>query len=146
MRRWVRLCLGCLVTQSCPTLCDPVDCSIPGSSVHGILHARVLEWVAMTYPRIFPTQGPNQVSCVAGVDWGCGYLEEFSHSGCGYHDILSHPFRSVFSDFNWLSNFSVLDLTWIWNIVETGYKITYFHSIYIRLLTDIPISIARSSQ
>ena len=33
------------VTQSCPTLCDPMDCSPPGSSVHGIFQARVLEWV-----------------------------------------------------------------------------------------------------
>ena len=33
-------------THSCPTLCDPMDCSQPGSSVHGILQARVLEWVA----------------------------------------------------------------------------------------------------
>ena len=36
-----------LVTQSCPTLCDPTDCSPPGFSVHGILQARILEWVAM---------------------------------------------------------------------------------------------------
>ena len=34
------------VAQSCPTLCDPMDCSLPGSSVHGILQARALEWVA----------------------------------------------------------------------------------------------------
>jgi len=34
------------VTQSCPTLCDPMDCSLPGSSVHGISQARVLEWDA----------------------------------------------------------------------------------------------------
>ena len=33
--------------QSCPTLCDPVDCSLPGSSVHGILQAGILEWVAI---------------------------------------------------------------------------------------------------
>ena len=33
--------------QSCPTLCDPMDCSLPGSSVHGIFQARVLEWVAI---------------------------------------------------------------------------------------------------
>ena len=38
----------CLVVQSCLTLCDPTDCSLPGSSVHGILQARMLEWVAMT--------------------------------------------------------------------------------------------------
>ena len=36
------------VTQSCPTLCDPVDCSPPGSSVHTILQARILEWVAIS--------------------------------------------------------------------------------------------------
>ena len=35
-----------LVAQLCPTLCDPMDCSLPGSSVHGILQARILEWVA----------------------------------------------------------------------------------------------------
>ena len=35
------------VAQSCPTLCDPVDCGLPGSSVHGILQAGVLEWVAI---------------------------------------------------------------------------------------------------
>ena len=35
--------------QSCPTLCDPMDCSLPGSSVHGILQARVLEWVAISF-------------------------------------------------------------------------------------------------
>ena len=37
--------------QSCPTLCDPVDCSPPGSSVHGILQARILEWVAISFSR-----------------------------------------------------------------------------------------------
>ena len=35
--------------QSCPTLSNPVDCSLPGSSVHGILQARVLEWVAIAF-------------------------------------------------------------------------------------------------
>ena len=35
------------VAQSCPTLFDPADCSLPGSSVHGIFQARVLEWVAI---------------------------------------------------------------------------------------------------
>ena len=37
------------VTQSCPTLCDPMDCSLPGSSVHGIFQARVLEWGAIAF-------------------------------------------------------------------------------------------------
>ena len=37
------------IAQSCPTICDPVDCSLQGSSVHGIFQARVLEWVAISF-------------------------------------------------------------------------------------------------
>ena len=54
------------VAQSCLTLCDPMDCSPPGSSVHGILQARILEWVAMpssrgsSQPR---DQNPGLVHC-----------------------------------------------------------------------------------
>ena len=39
------------VAQSCPTFCDPMDCSLPGSSLHGILQARVLEWGAISFSR-----------------------------------------------------------------------------------------------
>ena len=40
------------VSQSCPTLSDPMDCSLPGSSIHGILQARVLEWVAISFSSL----------------------------------------------------------------------------------------------
>ena len=39
------------VTQSCPTLCDPTDCNLPGFSIHGIFQARILEWVAISFSR-----------------------------------------------------------------------------------------------
>ena len=39
------------VAQSCPTLSDPMDCSLPGSSVHGIFQARILEWGAIAFSR-----------------------------------------------------------------------------------------------
>ena len=39
------------VAQLCPTVCDPTDCSLPGSSVHGIFQARVLEWIAISFSR-----------------------------------------------------------------------------------------------
>ena len=39
----------CLITHPCPILCDPMDCSPPGSSVHGILQARILEWAAIPF-------------------------------------------------------------------------------------------------
>ena len=45
----VKWALGRKVSQSCPTLCDPVDCSLPGSSVHGIFQAIVLEWIAISF-------------------------------------------------------------------------------------------------
>ena len=38
--------------QSCPTLCDPIDCSLPGSSVHGIFQAIVLEWTAISFSKL----------------------------------------------------------------------------------------------
>ena len=55
------------VTQSCPALCDPKDCSPPGSSVHGILQARILEWVAIPFSRGSSQPGDQtQVSHIAG--------------------------------------------------------------------------------
>ena len=57
----------CLVIQSCPTLCDPMDCSLPGSSVHGVLQARILEWVAMPSSRgSSQPKDWTQVSCIKG--------------------------------------------------------------------------------
>ena len=55
------------VAQSCPTPSDPMDCSPPGSSVHGIFQARVLEWVAMPFCRASsPPRDQTSVSCIAG--------------------------------------------------------------------------------
>ena len=51
--------------QSCLTLCDPVDYSPPGSSVHGLLQARILEWVAVSLSRDLPDPGIEPVSPVA---------------------------------------------------------------------------------
>ena len=57
----------CEVTQSCPTLCDPMDCSLLGSSLHGILQARVLEWVAISFSRgSSRPMDRTQVSRIAG--------------------------------------------------------------------------------
>ena len=59
--------LMCLVIQSCPTLCNPMDCNPPGCSIRGILQARILEWVAMPFSRGSSwSRGWNWVSCIAG--------------------------------------------------------------------------------
>ena len=47
------------VVQSCPTLRDPMDCSLPGSSIHGIFQARVLEWGAIAFSVTEPLGGEN---------------------------------------------------------------------------------------
>ena len=53
--------------QSCLTLCYPMDCSPPGSSVHGIFLARILEWVAIYFSRgSSQPRDQTQVSCIAG--------------------------------------------------------------------------------
>ena len=55
-----------LVAQLCLTLCDPVDCSLSGSSVHGILQARILEWVALPFSRAHSRpRNRTRVSCTA---------------------------------------------------------------------------------
>ena len=50
----IGVCMHAKSLQSCPTLCDPMDCSLPGSSVHGIFQARVLEWAATASSRAPP--------------------------------------------------------------------------------------------
>ena len=64
-------CVVCLAAQFCPTLCDPMECNPPGSSVHGILQARILEWVAISrgFSRPRASSRPRdrtQVSRIAG--------------------------------------------------------------------------------
>ena len=64
----IQTCVHAKSLRSCPTLCDPMDCSSSGFSVHGILQARILEWVA-----IFSSRGSSQprdrpcISCRSGI-------------------------------------------------------------------------------
>ena len=84
-----------LVAQSCPTLCYSMDCSPPGSSVHGILQARILEWVAITFSRgsswprdwtqasciagrFFTSEPPGEISSQHHTQWGEKNLKAFS--------------------------------------------------------------------
>ena len=70
----------CEVAQSCPILCNPVDCSPPCSSVHGIFQARVLEWVAISFSRGFSLpRDRTQVSRIVSKT-----LYRLSHQGSHY--------------------------------------------------------------
>ena len=58
---------SCSVAQLCPTLCDPMDCSLPGSTIHEIFQARILEWVAISFYRgSFQPRDCTWVSCIIG--------------------------------------------------------------------------------
>ena len=82
------ICVCVLSTKSCLTLCDPMNCSPPGSSVHGISKARILEWVAIPFSRgSFWHRDWTQVSCIAGrffTNWANREAQSvlllFSHS------------------------------------------------------------------
>ena len=77
----VCVCVCVLVTQSCPTVCNPVDCSPLGSSVHGILQARILEGCHFLLQGIFPTQGLN-----SGLLHCWQILYHLSHQGSPLRD------------------------------------------------------------
>ena len=75
-------CAVCLATQSCLTLCDPMNCSPPGSSVHEILQARILEWVVMPASRgSSQPRDQTQASPIAGrffAIWAIREAQEWS--------------------------------------------------------------------
>ena len=77
--------------QSCPTLCDPMQCSLPGSSVHGILQAGILEWVTISFSRgsVFPTQELN-LCLLHLLPWQAGSLPLLP-SGKLYGAIIDIP-------------------------------------------------------
>ena len=60
----VCVCVGMLTHQSCPTLCDAMDCSLSGSSIPGILQAGILEWVAISFSNYY--KAPHQIPQVGG--------------------------------------------------------------------------------
>ena len=73
---------ACSVTKSSPTLCNPTDGSPPGSSVHGILQVRILEWVAISFSGDLPDQGSNP--CL--LHWQADSLL-LCHLGSPYHQL-----------------------------------------------------------
>ena len=82
-----------LVAQSYPTLCDPMDCSLTGFSVHGILQAIILQWVAILFSRgsSWP-RDRTQVSCIAGRFFTAWAIREAQNHWIVYLqvEILDH--------------------------------------------------------
>ena len=77
------------VVQLCLTLCDPMDCSLPGSSVHGSFQARILEWVAISFSISSRPRDWTQVSCIVGRQ-----LYYLSHQGNRRVGLARYQFTS----------------------------------------------------
>ena len=98
-------CVHAKSLQSCLILCDPMDCTPPGSSVHGILQARILEWVAI--PSSKGSSRPTDrtcSSCVAGrfhTTWATGEAPELSGTSTFiYLFIYFYFFNFIFKFYN----------------------------------------------
>ena len=119
---------ACLVAQSCQTLCNPMDCSPPGSSVHGISQARILEWVAISFSRgSSQFSDRTQVSCIAGRLYhlrhqGSPYL---AHGWVIWCNSFSHVFSlliiaALFQLFLWKSDYWPYFLLWHYLLISHG--------------------------
>ena len=82
------VCVCMLVTHLCPTLCDSMDYSPPGCSVHGILQVRILEWVAIPFSEIFPTQRLN--AGLLHCRWILYCLTHLGSSKSGKHILIKN--------------------------------------------------------
>ena len=94
--------VGVLVTLSCPTLCDPMDCGPPGSFVHGILQARTLEQVAIPFSRgSFQPRDWTWVSCVASrffTIWATREARIFYNKTVILSIVLSWVLRAILAN------------------------------------------------
>ena len=84
-----------IVIQSCSTLCNSMDCSLPGSSVHGILQTRILEWVTIPFSRRSSwLRVWTQVSCISGKF----FFNHLSHQGSPFLDYIIQQFHFLVSE------------------------------------------------
>ena len=81
------------VAQLCLTLCDPMDCSLPGSSIHGIFQARVLEWVAISFSR--ESSQPRDQIRVSLIVGRCFYCLSHQRSQNQMHALKTRGERNL---------------------------------------------------
>ena len=107
------------VAQSCLSLCNPMDCSLLGSSVHGIFPARVLEWVAISFSRGFSQpRDRTQVSCIAGRRFTIWATREVpNHMKEGKRGWVPRQ-QSTWMQAIWVIHLSIFSYMLHWNIVD----------------------------
>ena len=118
----------CLVSQSCPTFCDLMNCILQVSSVHGILQASILEWVAIPFSRgsSWPRDW-TQVSCIAGgffTIWATreALMSRFNPKGC-WHIPLNARVATLLDSWKW---FYFILPCYIHHFIRFSYSISHF--------------------
>ena len=115
------------VAQSCPTLCDPMDCSLPGSSVHGSFQARILEWVAISFSRrSSQPRDWTQVSRIAGRRFTV-CLGSNIHSSSVYMSMPVSQFIPLPSLTLWYPYLSSLRLCLSFCLTRSSLPFSYYH-------------------
>ena len=71
------------IAYLCPTLCKPMDCRPPGSTVHGVFQARILEWVAVSYSRV--SSQPRDRTCISCISYIGRWILYYRATWTGLH-------------------------------------------------------------
>ena len=126
--KYMHVCVCMKSFQSCLTICDPMDCSLPGSSVHGILQARMLKWVAMPSSR-----GSSQSNrkwqpapvMLPGKFHGHSRLAGYNPQGHKKSDMTEHVFEFMCMHFMAMYISCFLKHNLVFNVWEkNGYTFT----------------------
>ena len=132
--------------QSCPTLCDPIDGSPPGSPVPGILQARTLEWVAISFSNAWKWKVKGSRSVVSNSEWPQGLQPtrllhpwDFpgKSTGVGCHCLLH--FCSYLC-----SNFTFRSLHLYWILYPKSVFLFFFFFLFLSLIFDLSAQLAGS--
>ena len=103
----------CEVAQSCPTLCDPMDCSLPGSSLHGILQARVLELAAISFSRgSSQPRDRTQVSRIPGRCFNLWATREAPSGSIKWYNYIEEKNKTNLAGF--LKSIKHVSTLWPW--------------------------------
>ena len=95
-------CCCCVVTRSNPTLCDPIDYSLPGSSVHGIFQARILKWVAISFSR--GSSHPRDQTCISCISRQILYHWATREAPCNVIAVLIITTTAILLQYTSVSN------------------------------------------
>ena len=133
------------VAQSCPTLCDPVDCRLPAFSVHGVFQARILEWVASSFSRrsSWPRDWTH-VSCTTGrffTSEPSGKSHRWLYICPNPHNVQSQEWTQMWTtDFGWWpvnAGSSVVTDVQLVGVVESGEDCAC-RGVYVENLCPFP--------